>query len=375
LRVLHIYSGNLFGGIETILLSLVRHRARGPELVHEFALCFDGRLASELRGAGASVHLLGDVRVSRPQTIRRARRALASHLAARRVDAVVCHAPWSMALFGPTVRRADVPLAFWAHDIWTGRHWTERWAKRVAPDLVIANSAFTASTLDSVYGGVDRAVVYAPIETASAPVSREERSAVRASFETADDDVVIVQASRMEAWKGHGVLLRALAALPDQPRWTCWIVGGAQRTAEKTYLESLRALAAQSGIADRVQFVGERTDVPRLLSAADIYCQPNVSPEPFGVVLIEALSAHLPVVTTALGGALEIVDESCGVLVDAGHAAACADALRRLVTDAPLRARLGDAGPPRARRLCDPAIQLRLLQHALHRAAGAALHA
>ena len=59
------------------------------------------------------------------------------------------------------------------------------------------------------------------------------------------------------------------------------------------------------------------TDVPRLLAAADIHCQPNISPEPFGIAFIEALAAGLPVVTSAIGGAIEIVDDTCGRLVPA----------------------------------------------------------
>ena len=67
-----------------------------------------------------------------------------------------------------------------------------------------------------------------------------------------------------------------------------------------------------------MRWLGQRRDVPELLAAADIYCQPNVGAEPFGIVFVEALYTGLPVVTTALGGALEIIDASCGVLVPPG---------------------------------------------------------
>ena len=115
----------------------------------------------------------------------------------------------------------------------------------------------------------------------------------------------------MESWKGHALHLDALAHLRDLPDWRCWIVGGAQRPHEVAYETMLRRRADTLGLAERVVFTGHRTDVARLLAAADIQCQPNTGPEPFGITFVEAMAAGLPVVTTAMGGALEIVDDSC----------------------------------------------------------------
>jgi glycosyltransferase involved in cell wall biosynthesis len=72
-------------------------------------------------------------------------------------------------------------------------------------------------------------------------------------------------------------------------------------------------------------------------------------------------------VTTALGGALEIVDARCGVLVKPNDAAALADALALLIDDDDDRHRLGAAGPARARELCDPDVALRRLDKLLER--------
>ena len=136
-------------------------------------------------------------------------------------------------------------------------------------------------------------------------------------------------------------------------------------------MEGLKRLASRLGIAERVRFVGERADVARFLAAADIYCQPNVGPEAFGLTFVEAMRAGLPVVTTAIGGAREIVDDSCGVLVPPGDAHALASSLHTLI-DGPgfLRARLGEGGPCRARQLCDPAAQLQRLHRVLSVFAG-----
>jgi glycosyltransferase involved in cell wall biosynthesis len=189
------------------------------------------------------------------------------------------------------------------------------------------------------------------------PGTGPSRARLRESLGTAPESIVILQASRLERWKGHALLLSALARLKDDPRWTCWLAGGPQRPAEAIYFAELRELAGEFGIAGRVRFLGERADVPGLLATADIHCQPNTGPEPFGLAFVEALGAGRPVVATALGGALEIIDETCGLLV-APDALPLAEGLRRLIQDAELRVRLGSAGPARARALCDPARQI-----------------
>jgi len=371
MRVLHVSAGNLYGGLETVLVTLARCRALSPEIACEFALCFAGRAEDELRAAGATVHRLGEVRVRWPLSVLRARRALRNLIEHRGFDTVICHSPWTQAIFGPVVRQGGAASIFWLHDIATGRHWLERWAARVVPDGAICTSRFTAASLPLIYSRMPCEVVYCPVAPAPA-VSQTDRAAVRAELCAAPESVVVIQVSRMEEWKGHRLHLNALARLTSLQgvsgsvsKWTCWIVGGAQRGHEARYLEALRAQAAKLGIGPRVNFLGQRGDIARLLAAADIYCQPNTGPEPFGITFIEGLYAGLPVVTTAMGGALEIVDGSCGIQVEPDDPAALAVALSRLIEDRELRARLGAAGPVRAAALCEPRAQLRALARAL----------
>jgi glycosyltransferase involved in cell wall biosynthesis len=280
---------------------------------------------------------------------------------------VICHAAWSQGVFGATVRRAGVPLVFWVHDALTGRHWTERWARRAAPALAICNSEFTARTLPSLYRDVPFRVVYAPVDAAAAGArSPTDRRAIRKQFQTPDEAVVIVQASRMEAWKGHQVVLDALARLRTSTRWVWWIAGGAQRPAERSYVASLVESARRLRLADRLRWLGDRQDVASILTAADIHCQANVRPEPFGIAYVEALAAGLPVVASASGGAVEVVDASCGLLVPPGDADSLAVALERLIDDETLRARLASHAAARARAVSDPETQIRRLAVALH---------
>src|SRR5229473_7678989 len=299
MRLLHVHSGNLYGGVETLLVTLHRF-AEAASLEHEFALCFDGRLASELRQLGGPLHNLGAVRTRHPLSVIRARRSLRDLLPARHFDAVICHMPWAHALFAPVARAARIPLILWMHDAASGRHWVERWARLTQPDLALCNSNYTASTLPRLYRHMRHEVLFYPIVVGSPRLAPAERIELRDELATPGDAVVIVQASRFEAWKGHFDHLEALGRLVDVTGWICWIVGGTQRPAEVRYLERFKHRATALGLRDRIRFCGERSDVPQVLRAADIYCQPNTGAEPFGIVFAEALAAGLPIVTTAM---------------------------------------------------------------------------
>jgi glycosyltransferase involved in cell wall biosynthesis len=367
MRVLHVHSGNLYGGVETMLSTLARRRDSCPGMEPHFALCFEGRLAEELRDSGARVHRLPGVRVSRPASVVRARRSLAALLREESFDVAVCHSTWTQAVFGKVVRAASLPLVFWSHDAPRGTHWLERWARRTPPDFVICNSHYTASALGSLYPRARAEVVYCPVELPDLTPYRtpESRAAVRAELDTPSDAAVIIQVSRMEAWKGQKAHLDALKALEGVGGLVCWFVGGAQRASEVRYMRALKNRAERLGITGRVRFLGQRADVPRLLAAADIFCQPNTEPEPFGLVFIEALRSRLPVVATDTGAAREIVEENCGMLLPRGDIVELSRALRTLIENRALRARLGRQGPGRARTLCDPTAQLARLHEVL----------
>jgi glycosyltransferase involved in cell wall biosynthesis len=367
MRVLHIVSGRLYGGVETALVATARNRQLCPEIEQEFALCFDGRLCDELTATGAPVHMLGKVRVRYPLSVLRARRRLSELLNQRTINALLCHLPWAYAIFGPVARAARIPLVFWTHGATEGRHWLERWTKLTRPDLAICNSHFTASMIDRLFPGLVTQVIYQPIGLPPFIASESGRAEVRRELNTPLDASVIVQVSRMEEWKGQKFLLETLGLLRDLPSWVCWIVGAAQRPQEVRYERELHAAAKQYGIGDRVRFVGQRSDVLRVLSAADIFCQPNIRPEPFGISLVEALQIGLPVITSAMGGATEIVNESCGILVPPRSATDFVSSLRLLINDEPLRRHLGAAGPGRARELTDPAVHLSRLKSALEK--------
>ncbi len=350
-----------------MLVVMARYKDACPGMEPSFAICFKGRLYEELKAAGADVHLMGDVKVSRPWTVMRARQRMRQLLQRQPFDWLISHSVWPLVVFGPVLQESDAKLGFWQHDRISGTHWLERWARRRKPALAICNSHFTAETLPNLYPQAPPSVVCYPVTSPPKPARGDSRQRLRAELSTSEESVVLIQASRLEEWKGHRLHLEALARLRDLPHWTSWQVGGPQRPHEHEYYRSLQTMAADLGIADRVRFVGQRSDVADLLAAADIHCQPNTGPEPFGLTFVEALFAGLPVVTTAIGGAKEILDESCAQLAPPLDAGALAELLRGLIQDPDLRRRLGRNGPGRAASLSAPSHGLGQLWEALSR--------
>jgi glycosyltransferase involved in cell wall biosynthesis len=366
MRVLHVNAGNLFGGVEVLLTTLARQGHLCPTLEPHFAVCFAGRLHDELAAAGAGVARLGAVRVRYPWSVLRARRNLRTLLRREPFDAVICHAAWTQVVFGPVVRAWGLPLVFWLHD---PPHETlfllERWAQRTPPDLAVCNSEYTRARLPRLYPQARGEVVYCPVPPPPDPPTPAERDAVRATFGASPGDVVIVQVGRLAVHKGHLIHLEALGRLRHLPGWVCWQVGAPQGRAEESYYSAVRAAAAELGLLDRVRFLGWQPDVRRVLAAADLYCQPNTLPEPFGITFVEALLAGLPVVATAAGGPKEFIDDRCGILVAAGDAEGLAGALAALIRETDLRRRLSAGGPGRAQALCEPATQIGRLAEVL----------
>lgn len=365
LRVLHAHAGNLYGGVETILVTLARLAALEPRLEHRFALCFEGRLSEELRSAGAQVDSLGPVRLSRPWTVRRDRLALDALLARDKPDVVLTHSTWSHAIFAPIAAAHGLPCVYWQHAGDIGPVWLAAWARAVPPAHVICTSAFAAHRTSQLFAGVPRSVLHPPVAPAPANQRPGWRDGLRAVLGVRTDTVVILHAGRFEPWKGQLNLVRALADLGSTRDWVCWLVGAAQRKSEVAFERHVRDEIATRGLEPRVRMLGQRSDVRDLMAAADVFCQPNTEPEPFGIVFVEALYASLPTVASASGGALEILDASCGLTVPPGETFDLARALRLLIEDRGLRTRLGDGGPLRARALCDPAQQVRELHDLL----------
>lgn len=322
-----------------------------PRLTQHFALSFSGRLERELNAGGAPVHRLPSPRAARPIRVMSARRAFAALLDDIAPAITIFHGAWPHAMYAAVARRAGCRIAFWQHQPIARPAWPDRWASRVRPDFVIYNSRFTE--LSPAFRDVAGAVMYYPVAEPP-PVSPGDRSAFRTKLGAGDDEVVVLLAARMEKWKGQTVLLDAVSRLKRGSRVRVWLAGGPQNVRETKYFGEITARASAPDIRDRVTLLGQREDVPLLNGFADIYCQPNLQPEPFGIAVAEAMRSGLPCVISAGGGAAELLDESCGVVTAAGDAEAVAAALDRIAADDGLRTAMGGAARARASRLTDP---------------------
>lgn len=357
LKVLQLSSGNIFGGVESLQLTLAECRQLCPDLDQSFALTFDSEFAARLRRSGAKVHLLPQVRLRHLPSIHQSRHELRSLFNEFQFDVVISHSTWIQTIFGDLVHHGGAQFFFWMHNPFDG-HWLQRLASFHPPDFAICNSQFTQSTLDRCYPRVPSAVMHLPVQARTPARTRET---VRRELGLAPDEVAILCAARIERWKGQHNLIRAARRISTSLPWRIFIAGAPNRPSDLHYFEALKSEAASSPASNRIQFLGFRADIPDLLAACDIYCQANEQPEPFGIAFVEALQAGVPVVTYDMGGPREILDSSTGILVPPGDLDGIAAALNRLSEDRALRLQLGTAGPARANALCDPARQMQIL--------------
>jgi glycosyltransferase involved in cell wall biosynthesis len=170
-----------------------------------------------------------------------------------------------------------------------------------------------------------------------------ERSDVREELGIAGDAPVVGVVGNIQEWKGQHVLLQAMVdVVRDVPDAVALVVGGAHRSG-RAYADSLRRFVTANGLVKNVVFTGARQDVPDVMNAMDVFVHTSVRGEPFGRVIIEAMSVNRPVVATRAGGVPEFVHDGIdGVLVAPGDAAELAGVLRRLLRDEELRRRLAD---------------------------------
>ncbi|MGB7201866.1 MAG: glycosyltransferase [Pyrinomonadaceae bacterium] len=145
-----------------------------------------------------------------------------------------------------------------------------------------------------------------------------------------DGELRLIIACRQEERKGTDVVIDALPSIAEAyPGVTLEVVGGG------SLLESLKLQADRVGIGDRVVFHGkvEQAEVVRLLKTAHLFCYPTSASEGFPKVVLEALAAGLPVITTRVSVLPRLIESGCGKLLNEGTPAALAEAVIEICAD------------------------------------------
>ncbi len=193
-------------------------------------------------------------------------------------------------------------------------------------------------------------VVHNGIDTRDyAPAPPHDRRTPRAELGLPDDAFVVAHIGRLAPWKGQREFLEAARLVAHERQEARFVVVGDTVFGEAAYRDELHALVERLGLREKVIFTGWRRDVPAVLAATDALAHSSILPEPFGLVIVEAMAMGRPVVASRLGGATEIVREGQdGFLVDPRRPREMADALLRLAADPHLRLSMGRSGRARA---------------------------
>lgn len=373
------------GGAERSLLDIIASiRAARPEWPIHLIASGEGPLGAKATQLGATVHvlpfpkaiaLLGDAGVHGPAGDRVLRRTLFLQigLAApavlryvhsmrrilREIQPDLIHTNgFKMHIVGSWARPEGVPVVWHIHDYVSVRPVMSRlmrlhWGRNAA---VVTNSRSVAEDVAKVCGDADNVhPVYNAVDLDQfSPVGPVADLDDLAGFDEPEPGTVrIGLVATLGRWKGHATFLKALAMLDPEVRYRAYIVGGAlyQTGGSQYSLNDLRDIAVRHGIAGRLGFTGFVESPAEAMRGLDIVVHASTEPEPFGLVIAEAMACGRALVASQAGGSAELFQSGVDALAYApGDANALARCLERVATDPDLRARLEANGRATAER-------------------------
>lgn len=198
--------------------------------------------------------------------------------------------------------------------------------------------------------GVDlpNAVVIHSLFNPKRYVHAETPEALRAQWGIPPGAPIVGVVGNVKKWKGQETIVRATHLLRDcHPELRCVLAGGSSPS-DMPYREHLEALCRDLGIEKRVIFAGFQPNAIDYMRLMDVVVHTSTSPEPFGIVLLEAMLLGKPLITTTIGGPAEIVlDGETGLLVDPGQPELLAGAIDRMLSDPAVAAAMGRKGKER----------------------------
>lgn len=254
---------------------------------------------------------------------------------------------------GLVARRSGIPWIVVKTNLSWNRRW---WLKSLLAQRIVT---YSQQQYDLLYKGTvfaqKTSIIHVGIDlTLFEQKQQADKLLIRAELGLPQNAMVLGCVAHLVPVKGHVELIKAFGQVverdPDTDIYLVLAGGG-----EPAYETELRNLAAGLGVAERVLFLGLRTDVARLLSGFDglILATRNWGrKEAFGVVLIEAMASGLPVIATRSGGPEDIVlPGETGWLVEAEGEVPLANAISEFLRDPVRGQRFGAAGRQRAREL------------------------
>jgi glycosyltransferase involved in cell wall biosynthesis len=337
--VIHVIGGGEFGGAEEHIIRLM---ARLPEHgVRGKVVCFyEAGLSQALREMGMEVEVLSYGRFDL-RLIAGLRRLFER----ARPDVIHTHgvkANFFARLAADGLRKAP-PLVTTVHSLlrydylnpfaYFGAHLMETTTRRRNRHFIAVSRSIRASLIEDGVAESDITVVHHGIDYERFAAAR---GSLRAEYGIPDDAFVIGAVTRLVKIKAMDDLIRAMPRIVrERPDARLVLVGSGPEE------EALRKLAWDQGVEEHVLFTGFRRDIPACMHSFDVFVSASLS-EGLGLNVLEAMAAGRPVVATAVGGILDLIeDEVNGLLVMTKVSGDLADAILDLMRHPDKAARLG----------------------------------
>ncbi|NPV76047.1 MAG: glycosyltransferase [Anaerolineae bacterium] len=359
MQILEVIDGLTVGGAEKMVLTLSRLMVgrQIPVSVVSFDPDWDAPYAIELRKLGVPVHhftgkLFNFCRIERLVRL------------IRESQAEVVHTYLSYANIVGTIaaRIVGVPVITSLRSISMEpyhpvRARIETWLMKYASDIVMANGYSVAQAHQPRFGYKEIHVIQNAIGVNPLP-SQDEKIALREELTGNPERPLIISVGRLSPPKGYDTLIEAFSQVyPRYPDAALVIVGDGELRS------SLEETIARFNLQNSVYLIGERSDVMRILPAADIYVSSSHW-EGMSVAILEAMAAGLPVIATRVGDAQWVLTDQTGVLVEPRIPQDISQAIVKLLDDKPLRLQYGQMARKRIEaeynpdRWCDQMLEL-----------------